>query len=93
MSELPNRTKDKPLTPEEQGKLDEAHRAWQFPLIPGPNLGPGIEMIREEFAPKEAPPVVLEFLAKIRRERRATRSESERSGAAHRDQECKSVET
>ena len=68
MSELPNRTKDKPLTPEEQRKLDEARRVWRSPEYQA-KLGQDIEMIREEFPPKEAPPVVVEFLAKIRRER------------------------
>ena len=68
MSELPNRTKDKPLTPEEQRKLDEARRVWRLPEYQA-KLGQDIEMIREEFPPKEVPPVVLEFLAKIRRER------------------------
>jgi ribosome-binding protein aMBF1 (putative translation factor) len=68
MRELPNRTEDKPLTPEEQGKLDEARRTWRSSEYQA-KLDLDIEKIREEFPPKEAPAVVLEFLAKIRRER------------------------
>ena len=68
MSERSNRTKGKPLTPEEQAKLDEARRIWRSPEYQA-KLGQDIEKIKEEFPPKEAPPVVVEFLAKIRRER------------------------
>ncbi len=68
MSERSNRTKGKPLTPEEQAKLDEARRIWRSPEYQA-KLGQEIEEIKEEFPPKEAPPVVVEFLAKIRRER------------------------
>jgi ribosome-binding protein aMBF1 (putative translation factor) len=68
MSERTNRTKGKPLTAEEQGKLDEARRTWRSPEYQA-KLDQDIEKIREEFPPKQAPPVVVEFLAKIRRER------------------------
>ncbi len=68
MSERSNRTKGKPLAPEEQAKLDEARRIWRSPEYQA-KLGQDIEAIKKEFPPKEAPPVVVEFLAKIRRER------------------------
>jgi ribosome-binding protein aMBF1 (putative translation factor) len=68
MSERSNRTKGKALTPEEQAKLDEARRIWRSPEYQA-KLSQDIEDIKEEFPPKEAPLVVVEFLAKIRRER------------------------